>query len=1093
MSFFLDQSLDETSLLPKGFQKSNRTRTRRFPGTQHNPPSRTVPLILLPQNEIQQLERFLSSALNNEIEASIGRFHGSRFISGVQLRQFHTVFSFMRERRDVDEEEEVTKEYRNGFFRKIVYDDNSIQYQRKRRQENIDSKQWFFRIRNSTEESVFEPTEEELESVNFSDISLREGQIIEEASHRVIRFKTRHTFIGHENGLFDGLRVDLTLVVQDNGINVRKIYEIEIERIKSSVRGGPDAEKFLRIIKLFLMKMQNVLIDELTLSGESMLMSSSQIRDTARSYNNLFSHDIQRRQLSMYPDQFFEFKNKPKALDIRQLLNASSYAITIKYDGIRKFIYVSQSGIYTIEPRYIVQKIAEKSTISGTLLDGELIESENGQIFYVFDILFYESTDVRAEPLRSRLNYIENAIGHLSNLNITVRAKTFFLDENFYNAATRAAAEEENVRKEGIPIDGWILQPKHLPYKNESTYKWKPEELLTIDFYLENLNIPDEDSDPSTYALYVKARKEREIFRGTRAYPYKGSVTFSSEEFPPGSMNGMVVEMGWDNDTSNFFPIRLRLDRTDPNFKDWAIGLWKDIQNPIPKSTLLGTDLRVVRAWFNDKKRDILSLTTHSSEIVIDVGSGRGGDLGKWKKKNLQVFAIDPNEDNINEMRRRQKVFDYDKITYIPTGIQNTDLIVAAMKAKAEDVSNANWRADEATAFFSLQFLAESEVIMDQMVRTFKKTIKPGGLVMGIVMDGVKVEDLIEDLDEYVSESGAWSIKKGRGWEDDDEFEFGKSIIVHISEFTSMVHDVYEFIFNFNIFSAKMIRAGFSLEDDGFYQTPAELPDDSKLWISLQRHFIFRKKDIMNYIALPMLPMDQISTFESAFKNINLVRIGSVADGSCFFHGLLRAFSKKYTDMNLIGPPVSEKKQKAEIQAVKGELVKSIKDKFKRHRKIRDEARNERMIYISDIRHKLAQNLSLEIYKTLGEGVLAEVMTERYQSVARRPEDAEMLGWAIYLKKLSDCSEWVGEEAIEYVSNVFGIDIYIMSDTTRNIYLLGANCDLIYKFRPSVVLMNLNNIHYETVGRVNNNGDIQTLFAPDDPWIRKLHSKLCDD
>lgn len=407
MSYFLDDTLYQLSSIPKGTIRQQPRKVRRhFPGSVvcQNASSPAF----LPENEIGKLETFLNSDITtNEVEASIGTFRAtkrdSNFSSGVQMSQFFTLLNFLQKRNDVSPEEVLeTREYRNGFFRKIVYPDGDIRYQKKTRQNTIDSKNWFFRIRNSTEVDVWEPSEEELKSVDFTHLKISEGEAVKNVGNKIIRFKTRYTFIGNENGIFQGTSVDLTKVIQDNGINVRKVYEVELERIAPSTKGGPNALQFLRMIKLLLGVMQEVLTEapflkdnQLQIPGEELILSSLEINNIARSYNSLFSKNINDTQLKLNPGQLFEFKNKPKALRIRELFHPSLYAITIKYDGIRRFIYVGDCGIYMMEPRYTIKKLRGNTpSLSGTLLDGEYMEGKDNS-FYVFDILFYNGLDVR--------------------------------------------------------------------------------------------------------------------------------------------------------------------------------------------------------------------------------------------------------------------------------------------------------------------------------------------------------------------------------------------------------------------------------------------------------------------------------------------------------------------------------------------------------------------------------------------------------------------------------------------------------------------------------------------------------------------------
>jgi hypothetical protein len=107
-------------------------------------------------------------------------------------------------------------------------------------------------------------------------------------------------------------------------------------------------------------------------------------------------------------------------------------------------------------------------------------------------------------------------------------------------------------------------------------------------------------------------------------------------------------------------------------------------------------------------------------------------------------------------------------------------------------------------------------------------------------------------------------------------------------------------------------------------------------------------------------------------------------------------------------------------------------------------------------------------------------------------EEMKNEAYESYKEELKDCSTWVGTEfdsvnAFDYISDSFNINIYIIRDTTRMPYNLG----LIYKERPSVLVLWLGDSHYESIGRLNEEKKtITRVFNYGDRFINEINKIL---
>ena len=92
------------------------------------------------------------------------------------------------------------------------------------------------------------------------------------------------------------------------------------------------------------------------------------------------------------------------------------------------------------------------------------------------------------------------------------------------------------------------------------------------------------------------------------------------------------------------------------------------------ESTLIGQDTVLMRKFHNSIKRELLNDVTPDS-YLIDIGSGKGGDLSKWKLFR-KVLAIEPNVGYIHEFERRLEERGMrDKVEILNTRGEDTDMI----------------------------------------------------------------------------------------------------------------------------------------------------------------------------------------------------------------------------------------------------------------------------------------------------------------------------------------------------------------------------------------------------------------------------------
>lgn len=177
-----------------------------------------------------------------------------------------------------------------------------------------------------------------------------------------------------------------------------------------------------------------------------------------------------------------------------------------------------------------------------------------------------------------------------------------------------------------------------------------------------------------------------------------------------------------------------------------------------------------------------------------------------------------------------------------------------------------------------------------------------------------------------------------------------------------------------------------------------------------------------------------------------LVRISTEMDGSCFFHAILKSFFLPYKTGFLDGKPLN------------------------------------RSTFAFDLRKSLSRKLGAPVepnnplsptyYATLSRGKLAEIS-----------KDVPDLSLDYMQKELASRLP-IDNKYNEFISNVLDKDIYLLDYNTKDVYITGADDEILYKNRPSIVILVLPG-HYELIGLQTNSG-VQTLFDPSSNFIQNI-------
>lgn len=345
---------------------------------------------------------------------------------------------------------------------------------------------------------------------------------------------------------------------------------------------------------------------------------------------------------------FHGFISQVVNLDLKTLVKLEgNYAVTDKADGERALIYIDNNGdCYSINKALSVTPLNKNVKRNHcSIVDSELIDGEP----YLFDCIIYKKKDLRNEHFPKRYEQLKNF------------EKQFNIKKFSFKDLQK---ESEKIWKAKHPykLDGLIFTPLDKVYV-EPSVKWKPPSMQTADFLIHK--------EKDQWVLFAQAnfhyiRKHKvkipydkfpflDPKSKLRTYP----IQFATTPIPKNNSNKnwpnlSIVEFKWEDD--HWVPERIRKDKTEqmlnavkngefngPNSINTVRDIVNIIKNPIKEEWVFGKEplpevyytgnnkgrSNIMRKFHNKIKSDLYNQFIKKGDNVLELASGRGGDLHK--------------------------------------------------------------------------------------------------------------------------------------------------------------------------------------------------------------------------------------------------------------------------------------------------------------------------------------------------------------------------------------------------------------------------------------------------------------------------------
>lgn len=694
-----------------------------------------------------------------ETEARFGRFDRNRFIPGVNKRQYDDIVDYFTNlgwKRSTSTDKVTSRTINQKQNIRKIESGNSVSYQLKTKKKVIDVPSSNYRLAKSEEKTS------------------KALQVVFDGANKTRDYVVVRNRVTFKN---DNLQVDLT----ESGGKL----QAELEFV-----GKQNVCRYIKVI--------------------SDLIEDSRVKSMVfNEYRQLAGQ----RFIGPLPQTLTKENFRKK------ILTKSAYSVTEKADGERFLLFIDRMGRFSLISRgmniTLLKDIPEKPDFAGTIMDGELTSPSR---FYTFDIAFINGRDVRMLKLPERLVSLYNVLMSL-RVN-TLRMKSFFVDDgkNIYEYPSKTKLNYKNIyeaagaiwskrSKYPYDLDGLIFTPSGDQYFSKNILKWKDEN--TIDFYY--------DKDKLFLAGFnAKGKYDYIPFSGidgkgtfkTKTKSIKNDI-FTDESAPENIRKGklerpitgqpMVGEFKVEN--NKFILIRKRPDKEFPNGVEASNQAWEAITKPVTDA-MIAVGPGALRDFHSEIKSKLI-MKYAKGKSVLDIGSGKGEDVGKYIKSNSKpVVGFDIVQEEYNHP-------DYMKFFKMNSPVY-----------RVKNYINKNQKFDVININFAIHYFLQNKKLFESLVMNIHENLKKGGVLMATVLDGKLVYQALKGKNMLNTDKVQFTKRYNNSLNfNSPKFKLlGQEVAVMVKGTKYFNKPISEFLFNFEKFLKIMEQLGFELIAKGNFK-----------------------------------------------------------------------------------------------------------------------------------------------------------------------------------------------------------------------------------------------------------------------------------
>lgn len=861
----------------------------------------------IPADRLQQIQNLLGQLIGNEgsdapieVEARFGEFFGTDFRSGITRRKFtrlrDTCIRLDQTFSQENLKDEIFRESSNGETERFTtVEDNSglpIDAYRlvKTRAQNFDFPEWGYRISLSKEQ--------------IDRIPPPPGKPIYVRQKKRWSFRLPQLYDGRAR--LDLTEVT-TYIPTQSPQSAKTVYEVELELMTPKISNlssfSQDVVSTLREVQgtiiLYTTEEKSSIIERVNDALGSRLNIPKGIDNAPLAQaRNLKLRDLVAGGIVPLTDADTSYTVTIKTDGVRKLLyfdNLGVYLVSPP-DEVNKILSLQQGQRLQTWAGTLIE--GEQVPIGHLTPNAPAGYNQLSIYFVMYDTLAVaKDTSIKEQSHGQRLEYTQKVARALSglgrNANGIIPRGYLFETKNFHPFKTVNEFYQgvRNVLDGAYPFltDGIIFTPDNYAYFPPNTEiplpkrrltdqpditKWKPRDQLTIDFEIAHEATADgpllslrsgvpgtrvwsEEHVRSLDRLYreqvSRGTREKVTFQGSSKIRFNPRTDLVINPLIQNAPDGTIVEFKWTpleqeiptSQRGQLEAVRIRYDKISPNNLDVALDVWEDIHSPLSLEMMRGDEFELVFRYHNREKKALYDSLPKRPKVLLDVGSGRGGDVNKWIAGGFtHVIMVEPNDENRNELRRRLVDAPFQHRIIATVG-QDVQTIIQ----QVNDFLPGK-KVDVISYMLSLSFFFDDPKSVNSIIELTNTLLAEGGHFIAFTVNGQYVKEFFNDPTKYHNIN---SVKRANFEMITMELRPNEKVFINIPG--SIVQNQTEYLVDLPDLLKKLKEIGLDLIFQARADKETFMTDEERTYSSLYSSISLRRTRVSRPQSRPQTPI----------------------------------------------------------------------------------------------------------------------------------------------------------------------------------------------------------------------------------------------
>ena len=161
-----------------------------------------------------------------------------------------------------------------------------------------------------------------------------------------------------------------------------------------------------------------------------------------------------------------------------------------------------------------------------------------------------------------------------------------------------------------------------------------------------------------------------------------------------------------------------------------------------------------LRRYHNDIKRAMTARFARNAPKVLDLASGRGGDLAKWADQGVgYVLGLDISPGECEEANRRyMEMRNQGKMGHLVAEYRQSDDVGVKVLYLVDSTPTPAQAFNVVSCMFAFHYFFADLLTLKTFLKTVSDNLCEGGIFMGCLPDGLRIKELVEESGIFENE-----------------------------------------------------------------------------------------------------------------------------------------------------------------------------------------------------------------------------------------------------------------------------------------------------------------------------------------------------